>query len=147
MLRKIFEAKEKNFPSVKVWGSGTPYREWMYSLDGAEAIVFLAENLSKEMLDDSPIGKAGWSHINIGSGEEVTIAELAKIISEVVGFKGKIEFDPSKPDGTPRKLIDSSFLHRLGWSRKVGLKEGIAFTFKWFKDQISDTPTSIKLIL
>jgi GDP-L-fucose synthase len=124
LIRKIHEAKASRAPEFVVWGSGRPLREFIYSDDMAEACVFLMN------LDD-----AKFSHlvrpevcplINMGYGEELSIAELARIISEVVGYTGQIRFDTSKPDGTPRKLLDSGRLLALGWRPKVGLKEGIA---------------------
>jgi GDP-L-fucose synthase len=123
LLRRFHEAKIKGQTSVTVWGTGTPRREFMYADDMAEACIFLMENISA--LD---IGEL----INIGTGEDCTIRELAESIKKVVGFNGKIEFDTTKPDGTPRKLIDVSRLHMLGWRHKTSLKEGLVKTYEDF---------------
>jgi GDP-L-fucose synthase len=120
LIRKFHEAKLENSASVTVWGSGRPKREFLYSDDLASACMFLLENYD----DDT--------HINVGTGEDISIAELAEVISEVVGFKGKIVFDASKPDGTPRKLLEVSKLNGLGWKARMGLREGIQSTYQWF---------------
>ena len=121
LLRRFHEAKVENKPEVAIWGSGKPLREFMFSDDLAEACVFLMENYEDPQL------------INVGTGEEVSILELAKTIAEIVGYKGKITFDATKPDGTPRKLMDSSRLHALGYKHKVSLREGIRVTYEEFK--------------
>src|SRR5688572_2033689 len=113
LIRRFHEAKTENKAEVSIWGSGKPLREFMFSDDLAEACVFLMEKYEDQQL------------INVGTGEEVSILELAKVIAEIVGYKGKITFDASKPDGTPRKLMDSSRLHALGFKHKVSLQEGI----------------------
>jgi GDP-L-fucose synthase len=120
LLRRFHKAKVNNKPEVAIWGSGKPLREFMFSDDLAEACVFLMKTYEDPQL------------INVGTGEEVSILELAQLISEVVGYKGKITFDASKPDGTPRKLMDSTRLHTLGFRHKVSLKEGIELTYKDF---------------
>jgi GDP-L-fucose synthase len=132
LIRRFWEAKASGAGRVAIWGTGTPLREFLYSLDCADAIVFLAETLSKEALDGSPIGRAGWSHVNIGSGEEVSVAELARLVARSVGFDGETVFDPSRPDGTPRKLLDSSYLRGLGWRPKTTLSDGIGKAIEWF---------------
>jgi GDP-L-fucose synthase len=113
MIRKFHEAKVKDDPSVLIWGTGTPLREFMHVDDLANAIIFLTENYS------------GYEHVNIGSGEEISIANLARIVSEIVGFTGDLEFDRTKPDGTPRKLMDSSRLNAMGWKPSIAIKDGI----------------------
>jgi len=115
--------------SVLIWGSGTPLREFLYVDDMAAASVYVM-NLDKAVFaaHTTPMQ----SHINVGSGREVTIKELAETIAKVVGYKGKIEFDPSKPDGSPRKLMESLRLNNLGWSPKVGLEEGLALAYNDF---------------
>jgi GDP-L-fucose synthase len=118
LLRRFHEAKVDNKPEVAIWGSGKPLREFMFSDDLAEACVFLMEKYEGPQL------------INVGTGEEISIFELAKLIAEVVGYEGKITFDSTKPDGTPRKLMDSSRLHALGYRHKVSLREGIGFTYE-----------------
>ncbi len=120
LIRRFHEAKEANAPSVTIWGSGTPLREFLYADDLADACVFLMENYDELQF------------INIGVGEDISIKELAETIQEVVGYKGKLEFDSSKPDGTPRKLMDVSKLHSLGWKHKINLKEGIALAYQDF---------------
>ncbi len=129
LIRKFHEAKlngnEKS--KVEIWGSGKPKREFLFVEDLAEAIVFLMEKINAKDLYDN-----GISQLNIGTGEDLSISELAKLISEVIGFKGKIVYDSSKPDGTPRKLMDVSRIKNLGWKYKTSLKEGIEKTYKWF---------------
>ena len=123
LLRRFHEATVKGQPSVTVWGTGTPRREFMYADDMAEACIYLMENFSAH-----DIGEL----INIGTGEDCTIRELAELIKKVVEFNGEIEFDTSKPDGTPRKLMDVSRLHRLGWQHKTSLQEGLVKTYEDF---------------
>ena len=117
LLRKFHEAKERGDKAVVVWGTGTPLREFLHCDDLADALVFLLRNYS------------GNDHINVGSGAEVTIRELAETIAEVVGYDAALTWDTTKPDGTPRKLMDSSRLHALGWNNARDLKEGIAQTY------------------
>jgi GDP-L-fucose synthase len=117
LIRKMHEAKIRNAREVVVWGTGTPKREFLYSEDLADACVFLMEKYNA-----SDIGE----FINIGSGREITIRELAELVAEVVGFRGQLVFDTSKPDGTPRKLLDVSRLQALGWKPKIEFREGIA---------------------
>ncbi len=124
LLRKIHEAKESGASEVGIWGTGTPKREFLHVHDLAHACRFLLENY------DSP------EVINIGYGEDVTIRELAELICEVVGFRGALVFDPAKPDGTPRKLLDVSKLKALGWAPRIGLREGIAQTYAWYREQV-----------
>jgi GDP-L-fucose synthase len=114
---------------VTIWGTGSPRREFLFVDDMANASVYIMD------LDQSTYKKNTedmLSHINVGSGEDLTIASLAKIIGEVVGYKGNIEFDESKPDGTPRKLMDSSRINALGWRAKTSLEDGLEFTYKDF---------------
>ncbi|MGK6351555.1 GDP-L-fucose synthase [Parapedobacter sp. DT-150] len=120
LIRRFHEAKEESKPSVTIWGSGTPKREFLYADDLAEATVYLMNNYSERQL------------INVGTGEDLTIRELAELIKEVVGYEGELLFDASKPDGTPRKLMDVGKLHRLGWEHKTTLKEGIAKAYQDF---------------
>lgn len=123
LIRKFYEAKINNEPEVIVWGTGKPLREFMHVNDMADACVYLMENY-----DYSEIGE----FVNIGVGEDVTISELVELIREIVGFEGKIKYDTSKPDGTPRKLMDVSRLNKLGWKAKISLKEGIRETYEWY---------------
>jgi len=118
------------------WGTGTPLREFLYSDDLAEACVFLVENGNYENMAFTDDSGTVQSHINVGSGKEVTIQELAETVKEVVGFEGELEWDRSKPDGTPRKLMDSSRINALGWSAKVDLKTGISLAYNDFLSRI-----------
>lgn len=131
LIRKFHEAKMKNLPSVTLWGSGKPRREFLYVDDLAEAIVFLMENIKAR-----DIYEKGISHINIGTGEDLTINELASLVSEVVNYSGKIDYDLSKPDGTPQKLMDVSRINNLGWKYKTELRDGIEKTYNWFKTNL-----------
>ncbi len=117
LLRRFHDAKQQNLPHVTIWGSGKPLREFLYIDDLADAILFLMENYDEE------------EHINVGSGEEVSISDLAGIIADVVGYKGQIVYDKTKPDGTPRKLLDVSKLTKLGWKASTSLREGIEMTY------------------
>ncbi|HOF22411.1 MAG TPA: GDP-L-fucose synthase [Thermotogota bacterium] len=113
LIRKFHEAKVSNSPFVELWGTGTPRREFLYVDDLADALIFLMKNYE----DDE--------HINVGTGEDISILELAEMIKEIVGFRGEITFDRSKPDGTMRKLLDVSKISRLGWKKRITLKDGI----------------------
>ncbi|MGN5954524.1 GDP-L-fucose synthase [Sphingobacterium lactis] len=123
LIRRFHEAKVNGTPSVSIWGSGTPLREFMYADDLADACVFLMNNYNEEQF------------VNIGVGEDISIKDLALMIKEVVGYEGQLEFDSSKPDGTPRKLMDVSKLKSLGWEAKTNLKEGIALAYEDFKQK------------
>lgn len=118
MLRKMYEAKINNHPEVTIWGTGTPKREFLHADDMADACFFLMQNYNEKGL------------INIGVGEDISIGDLAQLIKEIVGFEGGLVFDTSKPDGTPRKLMDVSKLHNLGWKASTRLEEGIATVYK-----------------
>ena len=135
LIRKIHEAKASRASEFVVWGTGRPLREFLYSDDMADASVFLM-NLGEEKF--SQLARAEICPlINIGYGEELSIAELAKTAAEVIGYQGRIRFDASKPDGTPRKLLDSSRILALGWRPKVGLKEGIARAYADFRQRFA----------
>lgn len=120
LIRRFHEAKVNNTDEVIIWGTGTPLREFLFSSDLANACVFLMENYNDEQF------------INIGIGEDISIKDLAFMIKNIVGYNGKITFDPSKPDGTPRKLMDVSRLHALGWKHKINLEEGIRLAYTDF---------------
>nr|WP_296109381.1 GDP-L-fucose synthase [uncultured Terrisporobacter sp.] len=120
LIRKFHEAKVNNSEAVEVWGTGTPLREFLYVDDMADACVFLMENYDGEQ------------HVNIGTGEEVSIRELAETVKEVVGFDGELVFNTEMPDGTPRKLTTVDKLHGLGWKHKVSLDKGIRLAYSWF---------------
>ena len=125
LLRRIHEAKEARAPEVVVWGTGKPLREFLHVDDLADALVFLARHYSQE------------GHINIGTGEEASIAALARAIAGVVGYRGRLVFDATKPDGTPRKLADVSKLATLGWHARIGLADGLAATYRWFLEHVA----------
>lgn len=127
LLRKFHEAKKNDLPVVTLWGSGKPLREFMYVEDLADAMIFMLENINARDLYEN-----GISQLNVGTGQDLKIADLASMISEVVGFKGRIEYDSTKPDGTPRKLMDVSRINSLGWKYKTELKDGIVQTYKWY---------------
>ena len=126
LIRKFHEAKQRGDSAVEVWGTGKAMREFLDVEDLADAAVFLMENY-----DDSEI-------VNVGTGEDITIAELADTVKQVTGFEGEIVFDTSKPDGTPRKLLDVSKLHELGWKHKIELRQGLANAYQWFEANQQD---------
>ncbi len=128
LLRRFHEAKKKGESEVIVWGSGKPKREFLHVDDLAEASLFIL-NLSFEEFQKNVTSMQ--SHINVGSGKDLTIKELAEKIMQVVGFQGKIIFDTSKPDGTPRKLLNVDLINRLGWHHKINLKDGLTQTYEW----------------
>lgn len=129
LLRKFHEAKIQKKNEVMIWGSGKPLREFIYVDDIADAAIFTMN------LDFKELYKAGLSHLNVGSSIEVSIYDLAKLISNEIEYSGKIKFNPSKPDGTPRKIMDSSRLNNLGWKNFFSLKEGVKMTYSFFKDE------------
>ena len=120
LIRKFHEGKNASFPSITMWGDGSPKREFLHVDDLADACVFLMRNYDQE------------DHINVGTGEDITIEELAETIAEVVGFKGELLWDTSKPNGTPRKLLDVSKINSLGWYPTIGIRRGIKKTYKWY---------------
>jgi GDP-L-fucose synthase len=124
MIRKFHEAKENNHAPVTLWGSGTPMREFLFVDDMAEAVVFALENKLPDYL------------YNVGTGEDLTIKHLAETIQKITGHQGEIIWDASKPDGTPRKLMDISKMHALGWKHQVQLEEGIQKTYDWFVENV-----------
>ena len=126
MIRKFHMAKAEGADSVTLWGTGSPLREFLYVDDLADACVFLMENYDEE------------GHINIGSGEEVSMKELAEEIASVVGFNGELIYDTEKPDGAPRRLVDSTRIHELGWQHKVALREGLERSYQYFLNHCTD---------
>jgi GDP-L-fucose synthase len=120
LLHKAHEAKTAGAEALAVWGSGQPRREFLYVEDLADALAFLLQSYSQE------------AHVNVGAGKDIAIGELAALIAEVTGFAGDLVFDPSKPDGTPRKLLDVSRLRALGWAPSTGLRDGLAQTYRWY---------------
>ena len=121
LIRKFHEAKQRGDATVPIWGTGNPRREFLYVDDLANAVVFLAENYSDAEM------------VNVGVGEDIRIGDLAELVAEVVGFEGTLEYDTSKPDGTPRKLLDVSRLNGLGWKAKWSLRDGVAATYDWYR--------------
>ncbi len=124
MIRKFHEAKVNNAPTVELWGTGSPLREFLYSDDMADACVYLLEHYS------------GLQHVNIGTGKEVTIKQLAETVKDTVGYEGEIVWNSDMPDGTPRKLTDVTKLHSLGWTHKVELDEGVKLAYEWFRENV-----------
>ncbi|MDL2267242.1 GDP-L-fucose synthase [Desulfovibrio sp. OttesenSCG-928-G15] len=125
MIRRFHDAKESGLASLAIWGTGTPRREFLHVDDLAAALVFLMRHYSDGL------------HINVGCGSDLTIMELARIVADVVGFKGDILTDPSKPDGTPRKQLDVSRLSALGWKAQIGLREGVESAYRWYLQNIA----------
>ncbi|MFW5990375.1 MAG: NAD-dependent epimerase/dehydratase family protein, partial [Campylobacterales bacterium] len=125
LLRKMHEAKINGAKEVEIWGSGEPRREFLYSEDMADACVFLLENRDFKDTFSPDQKEIRNTHINIGTGEDISIKGLAELIKKIVGFEGKLVYDKTKPDGTMRKLTDVSKLHSLGWKHRVSLEEGI----------------------
>lgn len=126
MIRKFHEAKENNHAPVTLWGSGLPMREFLFVDDMAKAVVFALENKLPDYL------------YNVGTGEDLTIKELAETIQKIIGHQGEIVWDATKPDGTPRKLMDVSKMHELGWKHQVNLQDGIQQTYNWFLENIEN---------
>jgi GDP-L-fucose synthase len=123
LMRKAHEAKQAKASSMTIWGTGTPRREFLHVDDCASALIFLLKNYS------------GDSHVNVGSGTDLTIDELARLVMQAVGFQGALEHDTSKPDGTPRKLMSNEKLAAMGWSPKIALPEGLRTTYQWFLER------------
>lgn len=126
LIRRFHEAKVRRDADVTIWGTGAPRREFLHVDDLADAVVYMLRNY-----DDEPI-------VNVGWGEDITIRELAEMIKEAAGFQGRLLFDSSKPDGTPRKLLDTSRINALGWRPKISLKAGITSTYAWFCENIAE---------
>ncbi len=124
LIRKTHEAKAEGRPSVDIWGTGRPRREFIYVEDLADALVFIMANYSGE------------EPLNVGTGKDITIAELAHLIAEVVDYDGKLVFDRTKPDGTPRKLLDVRRLRTIGWNAQTSLKKGLVATYRWYLDNV-----------
>ena len=124
LIRKFHEAKIKGLSEVEIWGTGSPRREFLHVDDLADACLFLMNNYNKSEI------------INIGTGKDLTIKELAEMIARIVGFEGRLVFNSIKPDGTPKKLLDVSRLHSFGWKARIGLEQGIAETYKWYVENV-----------
>ncbi len=136
LIRRFHEAKQGKLPTVTMWGTGSPFREFLHVDDMAKACLWVM-GLDKLTLEKhvSPM----MSHINVGTGEDCTILELANTIAEVVGYEGTLEWDTSKPDGTPRKLLDVALLKRLGWQSSIKLSDGLTDTYQWFQNNVVRT--------
>ena len=135
LIRKFHEAKQNGSPYTEIWGTGTSMREFMYVDDLADACLFLMKEYNDKLF------------INVGSGQEVSIRDLAYLVKEITGFEGEIKLDVSKPDGTPRKLMDTSRLHALGWRHKTNLKEGLAMAYSYFQKEITEKNSRHSLFL
>ncbi len=131
LIRKFHEAKVTNAPTITCWGTGAPFREFLYADDLAQACLFLMQNYSDEQI------------INVGYGSDVTVRELAETVKAIVGFKGETVWDKSKPDGTPRKLMDSSRLFALGWKPRIALEAGIRLAYEDFQSKFTTTAKSL----
>ena len=136
LIRRFHEAKINNAVEVTVWGSGTPRRELLYVDDMAAGCLFLMEQ-PDEVIVPELLSYPKPCFVNLGTGEDVTIRELAETVKRVIGFEGDLVFDPSKPDGTPRKLQDVSRMYRMGWRHQVGLEKGITLVYRWFVENIN----------
>ena len=135
LMQRFHNAKINNDNEVMVWGTGNAMREFLFVDDMAEASLFVL-GIDKEIYDENTLPMI--SHINVGSGKDITIKELAEIMKEVVGFEGKISFDNTKPDGSPRKLIDVSRLSKMGWKNSTSLREGLELTYNWYKNNLDN---------
>ena len=131
LIRKFHEAKSNNQQEVTIWGTGKPLREFMFADDLADACLYLMNEYNDEQF------------VNVGTGDEVSIRDLALNIKQVVGYEGELKFDTSKPDGTPRKLMDSSKLHALGWKAKTSLKDGLVATYKWYLENYNQAKNNV----
>jgi GDP-L-fucose synthase len=129
MLRKMHEARRRGEPEVVLWGTGTPRREFLHVDDLADALLFLMRGYSEE------------SHVNVGVGTDLTIRELAETVQAVVGYEGRLVFDTTRPDGTPRKLVDTQRINGLGWHAMVPLHEGLQDAYRWFVDHYAEART------
>jgi GDP-L-fucose synthase len=125
LIAKAHKANQEGAAALEIWGTGAPLREFLYVDDLADALVFLMEHYSGEL------------QINVGSGEEVSIAELARLTAQTVGYRGNLKFCADKPDGTPRKLLDSSKLHALGWTSRTGLQDGLRQAYDWYRANVA----------
>jgi GDP-L-fucose synthase len=131
LIRKFAEAEDSGSPEVEIWGTGKPRREFLHVDDAADACVFLMDHYSEA------------SPVNVGCGEDVSIAELAELVAVTTGYRGKLRFDSTKPDGTPRKLLDVSKMEELGWKARIGLAEGLRATVQWYRQYVGQASTTI----
>jgi len=136
LIRKFYEAKKHNLNEVIVWGDGKPLKEFMYSENLAKAIYFLASDVSYEMIEQSNLGKNNLCHINVGTGYEISVEELAMKIAKIIGFDGKITFDLSKPNGTIRRILDSSVFNSFGWKNDFNFEKCLFDSIEWYKNNM-----------
>jgi GDP-L-fucose synthase len=141
LIRKIHEAKIRGLKEVTVWGSGKPTREFIHVDDIADACIFIIDQ------DFSQLYEQGLTHLNVGTGKEITIKELAELISGIVGFSGDLVFDQSMPDGMPRKVMDVIRIHQLDWRHKINLEDGLAMTYSSFVENISNESIAEEITL
>jgi GDP-L-fucose synthase len=139
LIRKFHEAKVNGSPFVELWGTGTPMREFMHVDDMAAACIHVMENFDAPRLYD----ELGLTHVNIGVGEDLSIADLAGLISRISGYEGEIRWDKSKPDGTPRKIMDNSLLKKLGFKHKIGLEQGISEVYQQFSEETAKSTQTL----
>ena len=137
LLRKMHEAKLNHVPQVEIWGSGKPEREFLYSEDMADACVYILENLNFKDICLTSMKEIRNTHLNIGTGKDISIKDLAKLIKGIVGYQGKLFFNTAKPDGTMKKLTNPTKLNSLGWKYKVELKDGIKMMYEWYLNEIN----------
>ena len=142
LMARFDQAAREGTDEVVIWGSGTPRREFLHVDDLADAALFVL-GLPRDTYEKNT--RPMLSHVNVGTGQDIAISELAKIMAEVTGFRGRISYDRSRPDGTPRKLLDVSRLAGMGWQSSIGLEDGIRRTYRWFRDQLSSDKDRLKL--
>lgn len=137
LIHKFTTAKKNGDSFVTLWGTGKPMREFLYAPDCADAIVFLAKNVTNTLFETSYLAEKKISHINVGYGSDISIENLAALIAKILDYKGRVIFDTSKPDGTPKKLMDSTLLQNLGWKPTVSLEDGLEATIAWYQQNVT----------
>ena len=145
LMRRFWDAKRLGLPQVAIWGSGTAFREFLYVDDCADGIIHLMEHYDEAPLKARGLTEKGYYHVNLGSGMEVTIRELADLLRNCLGYQGNTVFDKTKPDGTPRKLVDSTLASEMGWKAKTSLESGIRRTFDWLQTQAGAQSKDLRL--
>lgn len=145
LLRRFWDAKRLGLPKVEIWGSGDALREFLYVDDCAEGIIHLMENFDEKAIIERGLNKSGFFHVNLGSGMEVSIRDLSILLKSIVKYEGEVAFDRSKPDGTPRKLLNSSLANAMGWRAHTLLESGIRQTFEWLQGEFANRPASLRL--
>ncbi len=137
LIRRFHEAKQQKIPEVTVWGSGRPMREFLFVDDCADGVVFLLQNITLASFANTKLAPLKWAHVNLGTGVDLATGDLARLIAKITEYPGKILFDSSKPDGTPRKVLDVSMLKSMGYEAKTTLEQGLRQTYSWFLNQDS----------